>query len=212
MTERSLPVVEPLLPVDDVDLSGVVGVVLAAGTSSRFGETNKLLTTVDGTTLVRRATKTLLDAGLEVLVIVGHEAPTVSDAIDDLDVTIVENPTYEQGQSTSVRWSLGAATARGATAVVFLPGDMPFVEPSSVERLIAAYLDGEGEALAVAYEGNRGNPVLFGSACFDALRAVEGDIGGRSVLLDRDDSALVAVDDPGVRTDIDTQDALDAHR
>jgi molybdenum cofactor cytidylyltransferase len=46
--------------------------------------------------------------------------------------------------------------------------------------------------------------VLFDAAHFDALLAVEGDTGGRPVLLGSDDSALVEVDDPGIGEDVDT--------
>ncbi|MCY4729717.1 nucleotidyltransferase family protein [Natronomonas gomsonensis] len=206
-----VPVVDPPAGTD-ADPSGVVGVVLAAGTSSRFGDANKLLATVEGVPLVRRAARTLLDAGMDVVVVLGHDAPAVREALDGLDVSFATNEDYEAGQSTSVVRGVEAATACDADAVLFLPGDMPFVSPGTVEALLAAYRAGAGEALAAASDGTRGNPVLFDRACFDALRAIEGDVGGRSVLLNYDDAALVAVDDPGVRTDIDTRDALDAHR
>lgn len=211
MTDRTLPFVDPPTP-SDPDRSGIVGVVLAAGESSRFGAANKLLATIDGEPLVRRAATTLLDAGLEVVVVLGHDAATVRDALDGLDVSFASNPAYDEGQSTSVRRGVEVASARDADAAVFLPGDMPFVAPGTVRALLAAYRAGAGEALAVAHEGVRGNPVLFDRACFDALRAVEGDVGGRSVLLAHENAALVRVDDPGVRTDVDTRDELDDHR
>ncbi|WP_255149303.1 nucleotidyltransferase family protein [Halorarius halobius] len=210
MTDDGLPVVDA--PAGRPDTSGVLGVVLAAGTSSRFGDANKLLATVGGEPLVRRAATTLLDAGLEVVVVVGHEATAVRDALAGLDVSFASNPAYQTGQSASVRAGVDAATERGVEAVVFLPGDMPFVSPGTVEVLVAAYRADAGAALAVAHEGSRGNPVLFDRDCFDALRGVEGDVGGRSVLLGHDDAALVAVDDPGIRTDIDTREALESRR
>lgn len=213
MTDGTLPIVDPpATPEDDADGSGVVGVVLAAGTSTRFGDANKLLATIDGEPLVRRAATTLLDAGLDVVVVLGYDAPAVRETLDGLDVAFATNDAYEHGQSTSVRAGVAAADARDADAVAFLPGDMPFVSPESVTALIVAYRAGAGEALAVAHEGTRGNPVLFDRACFDALLAVEGDVGGRPVLLEHDDAALVAVDDAGVGTDVDVRDDLDAHR
>lgn len=227
MTDGPLPIVDPPAPFDgespapsdgdasanpDADTSDVLGVVLAAGTSSRFGAANKLLATIDGDPLVRRAAKTLLDAGLEVVVVLGHDAADVRDALDGLDVSFVANAEYERGQSTSVRRGVDAARRRAAAAVVFLPGDMPFVSPGTVRALLAAFRGGAGEALAVAHEGQRGNPVLFDESRFDALGALEGDVGGRPVLLGSNDAALVAVDDPGVRTDVDTRDELETHR
>jgi len=183
----------------------VVGVLLAAGTSSRFGTENKLLAEIDGTPIVRRAARTLLRADTDsVVVVLGHEADRVRDALFDLDLSFVENPDYERGQSTSVAAGVDAAARSDADAAVFLPGDMPFVAPDTVNALRSAYDAGVGSALAAAFEGRRGNPVLFDARHFDALRRVDGDTGGRRVFLDADTAALVSVDDSGVRADVDT--------
>jgi molybdenum cofactor cytidylyltransferase len=183
----------------------IVGVLLAGGTSSRFGEANKLLAELDGEPLVRHAARTLLDAALsDVVAVLGYEAEAVASALDGLDVGLVRNPDYEEGLSTSVARGVEAARDAGADAALFLPGDMPAVEPATVMLLADAYRAGLGTALAAAHEGRRGNPVLFDAAHFDALLAVEGDTGGRPVLLGSDDSALVEVDDPGIGEDVDT--------
>lgn len=189
----------------------VVGVVLAAGTSSRFGEPNKLLAELDGATLVRHATTTLLDAGLDTIVVLGHEATAVQAALDGLDVSFIENAAFAAGQATSVEAGVEAAAERDASAALFFPGDMPFVDSDTVERLVWTYQAGVGTALAAAFEGQRGNPVLFDRDHFSALRDVSGDKGGREVLLNSGGGALVEVPDPGVTLDIDTRDDLDDH-
>ncbi|MCU4926879.1 nucleotidyltransferase family protein [Halobacteria archaeon AArc-dxtr1] len=214
MTEPSEPADSSALPVVEPPESAVAGgsdttptvaaVLLAAGTSSRYGERNKLLATHDGAPLVRRAARTLLDARVEsVTVVVGHEADHVRDALADLDVEIVHNDAYETGQASSVRVGVRAVRNR-ADAVLIALGDMPFVSPATVDALVASYEAGTGDALAAAHDGARGNPVLFDARFFDDLTAVDGDIGGRELLLESEAGALVAVDDPGVRRDIDT--------
>jgi molybdenum cofactor cytidylyltransferase len=85
---------------------------------------------------------------------------------------------------------------------------MPDVAPATVETLVAAYAAGVGAALAAAFEGERGNPVLFDRRFFDALTDVTGDVGGRQLLLESDESALVAVADSGVRRDVDIPEDL----
>lgn len=185
----------------------VVGVVLASGTSTRFGEANKLLADLNGEPLVRHATRTLLCANLtDVVVVIGCEAEAVYTAIEDLDVRVVQNSDYEEGLSTTV--AEGIRAVGNADLVVFLPGDMPAVAPATVRGLIDAYRVGLGTALAAAYDGQRGNPVLFDQEYFDALRGLDGDVGGRSILLESEGSALVAMDDPGVTKDIDTIEDL----
>ena len=208
-----LPVVDP----DEFDQSpaetpgdpvSVAGVVLAAGTSERFGESNKLLAELGGEAIVRRATRTLVDAGVSpVVVVVGHESEQVRAVLQDMPVSFVENPSYADGQSTSVQAGLAALDDDVDAAVIAL-GDMPCVDTESIERVLEAYRAGAGTALAAGYEGRRGNPVLFDSRHFAVLRGVDGDTGGRRVLLDSPDAAIVETGDSGVRKDVDRRDDL----
>ncbi|WP_138007831.1 nucleotidyltransferase family protein [Halalkalirubrum salinum] len=205
-----LPIVDP--PRHEAVTNGlrVAGLLLAAGTSSRFGDRNKLVTDVDGRPIVRHVAETLLAADLDgVTVVVGHEADRVRTALAGLDVTIVENDRYADGQATSVARGIKAIAATDADAVVIALGDMPFVRPETIQTLVAAYADDAGDALAPAVDGQRGNPVLFDRSHFSALRDVDGDIGGRAILLGGDNSALVAVADPGIRRDVDRPEDVD---
>lgn len=201
---------EPLSERTDHD-STVVGVLLAAGGSSRFGERNKLLAEIDGEPLVRRAARTLLDSRVSrVVAVLGHQSSAVQEALADFDVAFVVNDAYERGLSTSVEHGARVAADGDADAAMFLPGDMPFVDSATVNLLVDCFAGSVADAVAAAYEGQRGNPVLFGADHFDALCAVDGDVGGRDILLD--DGVLLDTDDAGVVTDIDTQDDLERVR
>jgi molybdenum cofactor cytidylyltransferase len=206
--DAGLPVVEP--PFEGSDRSrtnSVAGVLLAAGTSSRFGTANKLLAEVDGEPLVRRAARTLGIADLHPLVaVVGHEADRVREALDGLGFAFVTNPDYAEGQATSV--AAGVRSLDAVDAAVFALGDMPFVDADSVRALVAGYRSGHGTALAAAHGGRRGNPVLFDARHFPALSNVDGDVGGRGILLSAERGALVETGDPGVTRDVDVPDDL----
>ena len=214
MTDEGLPVhdaaaVREALRADDHPAPTVVGVLLAGGTSSRFGDANKLLADVGGEPLVRHAARTLLGADLdEVVAVLGYEADAVDAALSDLDLRAVRNPDYGEGLSTSVARGVVAARERGADAAVFLPGDMPGVETATVDLLVDAHRAGLGTALAAAHDGRRGNPVLFDREHFEALLAVEGDVGGRAVLVGSEGAALVEAGDTGVVEDVDTTEDL----
>ena len=185
------------------------GVVLAAGLGTRFEGGNKLLAESDGTPVVERATETLSRSGVgEVVAVVGHEAERVTAAVDHLADAVRRNEDYASGQSTSVREGVAAARAADWDAAVFMLGDMPFVRPATVDTVLDAYASGDGSIVAPAYEGQRGNPVLFGRQHFDALADVSGDRGGRDLIETHDDAVLVDVDDSGVTSDVDFREDL----
>jgi molybdenum cofactor cytidylyltransferase len=133
----------------------ILGVLLAAGTGSRFettsessveGET-KLLADLDGQPLVAHAAKTLTESSLDAAVaVVGHEQTAVERALPEA-IETVPNPDYEQGQSTSVRQGIAAARERDADAVLFALGDMPCVRVETVEAILDTYrgLGGDSE-------------------------------------------------------------------
>jgi molybdenum cofactor cytidylyltransferase len=192
----------------------VAGVLLAAGTSSRYGDANKLLADVDGEPMVRQSAQVLVDAGLDpVIVVVGYDAESVRAALDGLPVDVVENEAFESGQASTLRRGVQAlesvASPESVDAAVFSLGDMPYVDPASVEALVATYAAGSRSALAAGYQGHRGNPVLFDRRHFSDLVSVDGDRGGREILYRASDAAVVETGDPGVRRDVDRPDDID---
>lgn len=208
MVDDGLPLVRPPFRdgTDRGDDPRVAGVLLAAGTSTRFGDRNKLLVPLDGSPLVRHAARTLVEARLDpVVVVTGYEADRVRAALDGLPVAFAHNDRYRTGRAASVETGVRAVDASDgeSEAVVVALGDMPFVEPETVETLRAAYRAGAGDALAAAYDGDRGNPVLFDERFFGALLECEGDVGGREILTGAENGTLVGVEDRGVRRDVD---------
>jgi molybdenum cofactor cytidylyltransferase len=191
----------------------VVGVLLAAGVSQRYGERNKLLVDVAGEPMVRRAARTLTESNIATVVaVVGHDADAVRTALSDVDLEIVENPDYKAGQATSLEVGTRAAASAEAAAACYALGDMPWVATTTANTLVRAYRADCGDPLAAAYNGERGNPTLFDARHFDALLGVNGDVGGREILLTDDRAALVMTGDPGVRRDVDRPGDLDTER
>jgi molybdenum cofactor cytidylyltransferase len=187
----------------------IAGVVLAAGTSRRFGS-QKLLASVGGVPLVRRSVESLLEASLdEILVVLGSDAPAVGAALAGLGVRTTTNAAYAAGMSTSLRAGLDALRPGTEAALVAL-ADQPGIGADIVDRLIDRYRVGRPSIVAPVYRGGiRGNPVLFDRVLFDELRAVTGDEGGRSVVAtDPERVALVefAREMPG---DVDVPGDLD---
>jgi len=181
----------------------VAAVVLAAGASERFGQPKQLLPWAGSTLLSHVVDRALASQADPVVVVLGHQAEACRAALGDRPVTVVVNPDWAQGQSTSVRVGL-AALPSGVGAVLFLLADQPGVTPAIINALIERHRSTLAPVVWPEYEGRRGNPVLFDRDTFRQLAQVTGDTGGRPVLQAHADRAQrVPVSDPGVLFDID---------
>ncbi|MGH6975273.1 MAG: NTP transferase domain-containing protein [Stellaceae bacterium] len=188
----------------------IAAVVLAAGRSRRMGTVNKLLIGVDGKPMVRHAVDAALTAGLTpVVVVTGHERDKVAAALSGLPVTLVHNPDYAEGLSTSLRAGLGALPWDTEGALICL-ADMPRVSAAELKRLAGAFDPREGRAIIVpTRHGKRGNPVLWARQFFAEMRAVAGDVGARHLIGAYPELvAEIEMESDGVLTDIDTPQAL----
>lgn len=177
--------------------------VLAAGAGSRFeGEGPKLLVTVGGVAVVRRAVDAACAAGLDqVFVVVG------AVALDDVlppGVVVVPNERWSEGMATSLQAGVRAADAAGHEAVVVGLGDQPLV-PASAWRAVAGAC-GEKPIVVATYGGRRGNPVRLHRSLWPSLPTA-GDAGAR-VLFGEVPHLVGEVACEGESVDIDTVEDL----
>jgi len=192
-------------------LPKIAALVLAAGRSRRMGTVNKLLIGIDGKPMVRHVTEAVRAAHLAPIVVVtGHEHERVEATLQDLPVTIVHNPAFAEGLSSSLKTGLGALPA-DIEAVLVCLGDMPRVTGADIERLLDAFNPVEGREIIVpTRNGKRGNPVLWARRFFpEMMREVAGDVGARHLIGAYPEAVTeVEMTSDGVLTDIDTPQAL----
>jgi molybdenum cofactor cytidylyltransferase len=183
----------------------VAGIVLAAGESSRLGVPKQLIPW-RGRPLVWHAAQAARQAGLSpVIVVVGAWADQVRMALEGEPVTLIENPVWQAGQSTSVRLGLAEVEAQ-AEAVAFLLSDTPLVTGELIRQLLHTHQQTLAPLVAPRAGGRRANPVLFDRRTFADLRELEGDQGGRA-LFERYEPAWVDWDE-AVLLDLDTTEDL----
>lgn len=199
-------------PVRD-DAPRIAVLLLAAGLGQRMGAgVAKLLRPLAGKPLWRHAAETLAAGDWAARwAVLGPATEVAASALHDLGFQCVFNNAPEAGLSGSLRLGLSALPGE-IDAVLIALGDMPQVQPRTLQRLAAAFAPAAGRAICVpVQQGRRGNPVLWDAALIPALQAVSGDRGGCDLLLRHADLICeVAVDDPGVLLDIDTAEALAA--
>ena len=188
--------------------TGFAGILLAAGKGSRFdpdGKKNKLLQPLpDGDVVVVAAAKHLLAVLPQVTAVVRPGADAVVNVLTALGCEVTVCPSAESGMGDSLVHAIsGKADAAGWLVAL---GDMPFVQPATMQALITALNQGSGIA-APSYHGRRGNPVAFSRRHLPDLLQLGGDQGARSLLRSLP-VVDVPVDDAGIILDIDTPSDL----
>lgn len=188
----------------------VAAIVLAAGRSSRMAGANKLLEPIGGEPIVRRVAGIALKSGADpVIVVTGFDAARIAEAVHDLKVSIVHNPAFAEGLSTSLRAGLSALPPASDGALVLL-GDMPEIESSDLAALMAAFAAKDRQAICVPVRhGRRGNPVLWGAAYFAEMMRLGGDVGAKQLLAGHPERVTeVAAGSDGIFADVDTPSDL----
>jgi molybdenum cofactor cytidylyltransferase len=183
----------------------VAGIVLAAGRSARMGR-NKLLLRFGGESLVRRAARTALEAGLEpVIVVLGHEEERVAAELAGLPCLAVRNGRHELGMNTSIDAGVGALPPEVGAAVMIL-ADMPLVTAAMLRALVDRHRAGGAALVASRYGAVIAPPALYARPILGELRGGQGDGRGREVLrrhegevawVDWPSEALADLDEPG---------------
>jgi molybdenum cofactor cytidylyltransferase len=189
----------------------VAAILLAAGLSRRMGGENKLLLTVEGEPMVRRAARTLLASQAQSLtVVLGHQGPLVADALTDLPATLAVNAHYEQGQMSSVR--AGLERAPSADHYLIALADQPSLMSGDIDRLIdAAATAPTGMILVPIYRGERGNPILMPASARADILAGGVNFGCKNLIRKNPERVLgIVFDTPAVLADIDTPEVYAA--
>lgn len=187
----------------------VYAILLAAGRSSRMGEKNKLLAEFDSVPLVRRTASFVCASKISrVFGVVGHMSERVREALEGVDIELVENPDFADGLASSIKAGVAVLPDDTDGALIML-ADMPGLSTTDIDRLVASFHKHEGRAVVRATHcGKRGNPVLLPRALFPEIRKLAGDIGARHLV----ESGLVDVVDVEIGAaagiDVDTPEVM----
>ncbi len=179
----------------------IVGILLAAGSSRRFGADKRLHPLPDGTQMALASARKLAAACARTVVVIrpGDTALETMLAAEGLETVVC--PEAAQGMGHSLSCAVAASVEADGWLVAL--ADMPYIQPASYRAVLDA-LQGGASLSRPSCDGQMGHPVGFAAAHLGALLALTGDQGGRAIL-DAHPAALVVcpVDDSGVLKDID---------
>lgn len=184
--------------------SEISAVVLAAGLSERMGRFKPLLP-LGASRTIERVVNFFQAAGVDdILVVTGHRAADVRQAVEPFDARCVENPDYRQGMFTSVLAGIRALPER-CRAFFIHPADIPLVRSQTVRRLVETFSGTSAAILYPTFSDRRGHPTLLDFSLGPGIMEWSG-VGGLRAFLQHHEAVSfeVAVADEAVLLDLDT--------
>jgi len=192
----------------------VVGLVLAAGLSSRMGRCKALLPWDENRSVIEQILSQLQQTNLhDILVVTGNLAEQVTAKVTAMGIATVHNPEYATGEMLSSLKVGLSVQMETVSAVLVVLGDQPRLESSIVLQLLDAYEQGEGEIVAPRYRGERGHPMVISRRYWDEILALPEGSAPRDVIQQhRDKLYFVDVESDSVLSDIDTPEDYEMER
>jgi len=185
----------------------VVGILLAAGSATRFGGAKLMVSLADGMPMAVAALQSLIAAVDDVVAVARPGDEELANALYTHGVRVTICPNASEGMGRSLAWGVRAAPL--AAGWVIALADMPWIKAATAACVADALRRG-GAIVAPAYAGQRGHPVGIAARFYSALAALEGDEGAKRLISAHAGAVeLIAVDDPGILRDVDRRADLD---
>jgi molybdenum cofactor cytidylyltransferase len=180
----------------------IAGILLAAGAGTRFGGGKLLHRLPGGTSIGVAALRNLKSALPRVVAVVRPNDHELRELLEKERVPIIECAQADRGMGHSL--AAGVAAEFDADGWVIALGDMPRVQPETIQSVAEAMAQG-AELVVPVFAGQRGHPVGFSGRFRDYLLALSGDAGARAILAAHASTVRqLEVNDPGVVQDVDT--------
>lgn len=182
-------------------MTPVVGVLLAAGFSRRFGQDKRHYRLPGGDTLLSHSLAKLRSVVAHVVIVLRPGDERLAAELEGSAVSCCINPSPENGMGSSIACGVGANPE--AKGWLIMPVDLPLLRRETIRQVRDALHS--GQAVVPMCDGRRGHPVAFPDSFRDELLALEKEDGGRQVL-QRDPSRVhwLNVDDAGIYRDLDS--------
>jgi len=182
-----------------------VAVILAAGSSSRMGQSKQLLK-IGTESLIRTSAKTVIDSGVgQVVVVLGSNYQVHQQEIVDLSIQIIYNKNWEKGIGSSIKDGVQFVNNHFplCESILFTVCDQPLLTSDHLKKMIHTFQTGKNSIVASFYSGSPGVPALFSRSMFETLLDVDDRHGAKKVIQDQIKSVRL-IDFPQGEVDLDT--------
>lgn len=188
-------------------------IYLAAGNSRRFGS-NKLYYEMKNKPMFQYGMDTLfqvLERCEDTTLTVVTEYPAVGEYARKQQniwkdrIFVTGSPDREKGISYSIRAGIANPDA---DYYLFCVADQPWIRAETVLQLIYKTVEGGFAGGYVEWNGRSGNPTIFSKDLLPILLTLEGDIGGKRILLRRKDVCAVSAREQKELEDVDKSERI----
>ncbi len=182
----------------------VVGIVLAAGYSSRMGELKQLLP-VAGVPSVIRVVRVLANTVTEVVVVLGHRANEIELALELEKCKCVFNKNYSLGMLSSVQ--CGIKEFHDSSSYLIALADQPMIRESTVSSILYNANRSSKGIVIPRYEGICGHPVFIDSKYYEKIVGLSHEVGLNVITRgNKDDTLEIDLSEIEITKDMDTLD------
>ena len=181
-------------------------ILLAAGSSTRMGQSKQLLKIGDKSLLFYSATVALA-SGLRTIVVLGANEQEHRKAMEGLPAEIISNVDWKNGMGGSLKTGLKylLAYAPLTEAIIVMVCDQPLLTAAHLEKLRIKYESSGKRIIASHYSGTPGVPALFHKSFFSEIMELPDDQGAKKIFQQHTNDMLT-IDFPEGAVDLDTPD------
>jgi molybdenum cofactor cytidylyltransferase len=177
--------------------------ILAAGSSSRLGQSKQLLE-INGEPLLLHSAKTALQSKAnKVLVVLGSEREKHDAILKGLPIEIHYNKDWKKGMGNSLKAGISNLTSFDINAVIIMVCDQPLLSSLHLNTIIKKYLSSGAPLIASRYADTDGVPALFDKSLFSELLRLEDEQGAKKII-NKYKTSLLSIDFPDGEIDLDT--------
>lgn len=184
-------------------------IILAAGSSSRMGSSKQLLE-IHGTPLLLRTINTALQSGAgKTVVVLGAHEESHRSIIENREVNIVANPSWERGMGSSIKCGLHELLKIDSNVeqAIIMVCDQPLLTIDILKKLISKKSQSNAGIIASSYSSTMGVPVLFDKKFFEQIMKMPDDHGAKKIIT-QNQKDVETVEFPSGDIDLDTPEDL----
>ncbi|MBS1976207.1 MAG: nucleotidyltransferase family protein [Bacteroidetes bacterium] len=183
-------------------------IVLAAGASTRLGQSKQLII-IGNKSLLHQTAETALSITSKVVVVLGSDFERHKAALEGVPVLIVENKNWSRGMGSSLKAGLQTILNRyqDLDEVIMMVCDQPLLNANHLQNLLATMNRTHSVIVASQYNGGAGVPAIFRKEVFQHLLTLDDESGAKQLFKQMKDH-MVMIDFPGGDVDVDTPEDL----